>query len=370
MFKTNAYHIKLEGDNYTVGQTLGTMIKSVPGLSKAHILPAAPFTREETQKVLKLFDMFCPGLNEEIDGFCEVLKVPADRVLYYALSYLKPGCSQMALLSSKTESGHGVLARNYDFSEKMDDLTLCTTKITGRYAHISSSSVLFGRGDGLNECGLAVSMTSAGLPVSNMPGSIRKPMLEGLNFWVVIRAVLENCANVEEALGYTKEMPIAFNMNLMVLDKSDHGALIETFDGRWAIKSINDSTLEQFLCSTNHVCLPELSHLEQHKLKHSLIRYELIEKMCAGKETISKEDIKNLLTTRYPRGLNFPYYDELLGTLRSIIFNTSTGEVNLCFGSPDINEWHYYHIDDEIKQGVIPVSLHKETFGNSLFEMV
>ncbi len=369
MIKTNAHHIKLEGDNYTVGQKLGIMVQSVPGLANAHVIPASIFSKEDGKKVLKLFDRFCPGLNEEIAGFCDILKVPAEQILYYALSYMKPGCSQMALLSSKTENGHTLLARNYDFSEKMDDMTLCTTKINGRYAHIASSSVLFGRGDGMNECGLAVSMTSAGIPVSSMEGAIRRPAIEGLNFWAVIRSILENCANVEDSIDFTKEMPIAFNMNLMIADKSDNAALIETYDGRLAVKRINESTADQYLYSTNHICLPELSHFEERKLKHSLVRYERIEKMLS-KEKVSQEDIKHLLSTKYPQGLMFNYYDEFLGTLRSVIFDTNSGEVKLCFGSPDINEWHSYSIDAEVSQEMIPVLLQKETAGNILFEMV
>ncbi len=99
MTKTKAYHIKLEGDNYTVGQKLGAMVKSVPGLANAHIIPASAFSKEDGKKVFKLFDRFCPGLNEEITGFSDVLKVPAEQILYYALSYMKPGCNQMALQS-------------------------------------------------------------------------------------------------------------------------------------------------------------------------------------------------------------------------------------------------------------------------------
>lgn len=367
--KTNARHIKLEGDNYAVGKKLGIMVQSVPGLANAHIMPASIFSKETGKKVLKLFDRFCPGLNEEIAGFSDILKVPAEQILYYALSYMKPGCSQMALLPSKTENGHTLLARNYDFSEKMDDMTLCTTRINGRYAHIASSSVLFGRSDGMNECGLAVSMTSAGLPVSSMEGSIKKPAIEGLTYWAVIRSVLENCGNVEDSIDFTKEMPIAFNMNLMIADKSNNAALIETYDGRVAVKRINESTTDQALYSTNHVCLPELSHFEERKLKHSLVRYERIKEMLS-KEKVSKEDIKNLLSTKYPQGLMVNYYDDFFGTLRSVIFDTNSGEVKLCFGSPDINEWYSYYIDANINQGMVPVLLQKETAGSTLFEMV
>lgn len=369
MIKTSAYHIKLEGDNYTVGQKLGIMLKSVPGLENDHIIPADTFSKEEVTRILKLFDRFCPGLNEEIAGFSDILKAPVEQILYYALSYMKPGCSQMALLSSKTENGHTLLARNYDFSEKMDDMTIYTTKINGRYAHIGSSSVLFGRCDGMNECGLAVSMTSAGLPVSSMEGSVKRPAIEGFTFWAVIRSVLENCQKVEDAIDFTKEMPIAFNLNLMVADKNNNAALIETYDGKYAVKYINKSTTEQCVYSTNHVCLPELTALEKYKLKHSLIRYKSIEEMLC-KEKVSQDDIKKLLSTKYPQGLMLDYYDECFGTLRSIIFDTNSGEVKLCFGSPDINEWYTYKVDAEVRQEMIPVILRKEDSGNTLFEMV
>ncbi len=238
------------------------MVQAVPEHANSHIMPDSVFSKGNEKKVLKLFDRLCPGINEEITGFSDILKVPAEQILYYALSYMEPGCSQMALLPSKTENGHTLIVRNYDFSEKMDDMMLCTTKINGRYAHIASSSVLFGRSDGMNECGLAVTMTSAGLPVSNMEGAPRRPAVEGLVYWAVIRSVLENCANVEDAIHYVKEMPIAFNLNLLVADKSNRAALMETYDGRFAVKCINESTPEQTLYSTNHVCLPELSPFE------------------------------------------------------------------------------------------------------------
>ncbi len=369
MITMNARHIKLEGDNYTIGKKLGAMVQAVPELANSHIIPVPVFSKGNEEKVLKLFDRFCPGINEEITGFSDILKVPAEQILYYALSYMEPGCSQMVLLPTKADNGHTLIARNYDFSEKMDDMMLCTTKISGRYAHIASSSVLFGRSDGMNECGLAVTMTSAGLPVSNMEGAPRRPAVEGLVYWAVIRSVLENCANVEDAINYVKEMPIAFNLNLLVADKSNRAALMETYDGRFAVKCIDEFTPEQLLYSTNHVCLPELSHFEEHKLKHSLVRYERIGEMLS-KDKISQEDIKNFLSTKYPQGLMFNYYDEMLGTLRSVIYDTNSGEVKLCFGSPDINEWRSYRIDTDISQRIIPVLLQKETAGNILFEMV
>lgn len=370
MMETNSYHIKLEGDNYSVGQTLGNMAKNIPGMVNVLVLPGPSFSQEEERKVFKLFDRFCPGINEEIAGFSDVLKVPVNRVLYYSLSYLKPGCSQMVLLPMKTENNHTILARNYDFSEKLDDMTLSTTRIKGRHAHISSTSVMFGRCDGLNQCGLAVSMTSAGLPVSNMKNAVRKPVIEGLSFWAVVRSVLENCTSVEETINFTREIPIAFNLNLLVADKNNNASLIETYDGRYAVKTIGVDTDEKVLFSTNHVNLSELSCFEERKLKNSLVRYELINKTLSNKEKLSQDDIIKLLSTKYPKGLCYHFYDEFFGTLRSAIFDVTLGEVKLCFGAPDINDWYKFSFDNEVEWDVYPVRIEKETFGKELFETI
>ncbi|GMQ56246.1 hypothetical protein AN1V17_06390 [Vallitalea sediminicola] len=57
----------------------------------------------------------------------------------------------------------------------------------------------FGRSEGINECGLMVGQTSCGMPVGNME-MMRKPAISGLQFWAVIRSLLENCKDVDEAL--------------------------------------------------------------------------------------------------------------------------------------------------------------------------
>lgn len=114
----------------------------------------------------------------------------------------------------------------------MEELILCTTKIKGKYAHIGTSMVQFGRGDGMNECGLGVSQTATGIPVANNFEGCRKPAIVGLQFWAVIRSVLENCKDVDEAIKYIQSVPIAYNINLMVADKMGNAALIQSLDGK------------------------------------------------------------------------------------------------------------------------------------------
>lgn len=129
----------------------------------------------------------------------------------------------------------------------------------------------------MNECGLGVSITSAGQPVGNMEFS-RKPAITGLQFWAVIRSLLENCKDVDEAIHLAQEIPIASNINLMVADKKGQAALIESFNGKKAWRKIDSS--DSFICSANHVHLPELKDYDPKGMRNSFFRYELICQTC------------------------------------------------------------------------------------------
>jgi len=146
-----------------------------------------------------MFDRWCPGLNEEIQGFVEALGVAPVQVIYYSMTCLKPRCSQMVLLPGITKNGHILMARSYEYAYQSDDFTLTSTSVRGKYAHMSSSVLQLGRDEGINEYGLGVTMSSCGFPVGALDG-MRKPAIRGLQFWAVIRALLENCKDVGEAL--------------------------------------------------------------------------------------------------------------------------------------------------------------------------
>lgn len=362
-----AYHIYMEGESYEVGRTLGQMVLKA-GVDLQNARSSALSARDE-QDIYKLFSEFCPGLNEEIAGFAEVLGIPPRQVIFYSLTYLKPGCSQMAVLPAQTANGHTLVARNYEFSDQMDDMTLFTTKVNGKYAHIGSASVMFGRADGMNECGLAVSQTSTGIPVGSMDFA-RKPAIPGLQFWAVIRSLLDNCPGVDEAVYLAKQMPIAYNINLLVADRQGNAALLESFDGEKAVKRIGSDTVEQCIFSTNHIHLPELKHHEPLSMRNSLVRYDLINRSLNERMPIDKDVLKNILSTQYPHGLCCHYYDEFFGTLRSMVFDLNDGTLDMCFGSPALNEWYTYYIDGPFLPREFPVRMKGEKMPPDFCEMI
>ena len=298
-----ANHMLLSGSSYEVGKALGNSFTVSPSFLDAVTIKEPYISQEDELKMYKLFDEFCPGINEEIAGFAEALHISPMQILYYAETYLCPCCSQIAVLPAISANGHTILARNYDFKDGIEETSVVTTKINGKNAHVATSAWIFGRGDGLNEHGLAVSQSGVGIPVTrNMPNT-QRAAIKGLQFWAAIRSVLENCGSVDEAIAWTKEMPIAFNINMLVADQSGSAALIETLDGRKAVKKIDATSPEQYIYATNHAHLPELKPYAPMALKNSVNRQNIICSFVSDRKSISTEDLKKLLSAQYPAGL-------------------------------------------------------------------
>lgn len=358
----------LKGTNYEIGRILGNTLAACT-LENESLPYSSHFGVEDIRMAEKLFDRWCPGLNEELAGFADALHAAPEQIIYYAMTYLRPCCSQIALLPSRTENNHPLLARNYEFNDDAEDFSLIKTSVTGKYAHIGTSVLGFGRDDGFNECGLAVTMSSCGLPVGALK-YMRKPALPGLQFWAVIRSLLENCKDTEEALHFLKGMPISYNMNLMLLDKSGTCALVETLDGKTVSKTINTNSEDSHLCATNHAVFRELSSIEPQAMVHSLRRLEYIEEMLKSNPVCSTGTLRKMLLAPYPDGLCCHHYKDYFGTTKSMIIDPVDGTIELCWGGRIENGWQTYRLSDSPGFSEREIELAQKAADPSIFQLI
>ncbi|MCG7377948.1 C45 family peptidase [Paenibacillus sp. ACRSA] len=366
MLTLPVHTLELQGTNYEIGYRLGTLISENKEQQLTYTRTLEGFGEKEYQEAVHLFDEWCPGITEEITGFAEALHVPAKQIAYYALSYLLPRCSQIALLPSMTAQNKPLLARNYEFNHQMEDFVLARTSVTGKYTHMGTSTMSFGRDDGFNEHGLVVTMSACGFPVGAVH-FMRAPKLKGLHFWAAIRAVLEHCTNVEEALLYLKDMPIACNVNMMLLDQSGNAALFETMDGNQATKHMDPASPEQFLWATNHPVLPELVSYEPQAAIHSLRRAEWIVSQLEGSTGVTHEQLKDMLLSSYPNGLCCHYFEDYFGTTKSMLFSPADGIIELCWGGRAANGWHTYDIRQPISETSTTIQISLERADTTMF---
>jgi predicted choloylglycine hydrolase len=358
MDKTKVFLTNFSGTSYEVGTQIGQWVLSNPNLLKQVLLPPNAYPHDKFIKISDLLDTYCQGINDEIKGFSHVIGVSSEQVLFYAMSYLERGCSLMAVLPEKSQSGHTLMARNYDFNNEMEEMCFAYTNIKGKYSYIGSTLNLFGRCDGMNEHGLAVCKASNGLPVGNFEGG-QKAGITGFSFWVVIRSILENCKTIQEAIDWTMNAPIGYNINLMIADPTNKIALLQCIDGHKSYKLLDENSEEAFLSVTNHTLLKELKPYEKITIENSIVRNDKIVEQLTQKKLISKNDIKNLLSTSYPDGLCCHYYKDFFGTLRSMIFDVNEKTIEMTFGSPQVNEWQTFSVG-ALKMKEIDVLLPQE----------
>lgn len=368
MEKTNVYLKNFIGTSYEVGTQIGEWILSSPVLLERALLPPDTYPHDKFEQITALLDSYCPGINEEIQGFSDTVGVLAEQIIFYAMTYLERGCSLMAALPSKTEDHHTLMARNYDFHDKMEEMCFAYTDIKGKYRYIGSTLHLFGRGDGMNEHGLAVCQAGNGLPVGNFEGA-QKAGVTGFQLWIVIRSILESCRTVDEAVKWAMDAPIGFNINLMLADSYDKIALLQCIDGHKAYEILDKNSSKNYLTSTNHTLFEEIKPYEKMVIENSVIRNDTIRKLFGQDKCISKNEIKELLSSPYPTGLCCHYYKEFFGTLRSMIFDITDKTIEMTFGSPRANAWQTFSVgmlDAGEKKALLPQEKADPDFYNLL----
>jgi predicted choloylglycine hydrolase len=126
------------------------------------------------------------------------------------------GCSQAAVLD-----GGPALIRNYDWDYRLFDGVVAKTAYTGRRV-LGMLDCLWGLLDGVNDAGLAVSLTFGGRPEVG----------EGFGIPLVIRYVLEICGTAEEAAHVLRRVPVHMSYNVTALDRSGQWATVHVAPDR------------------------------------------------------------------------------------------------------------------------------------------
>jgi predicted choloylglycine hydrolase len=106
-----------------------------------------------------------------------------------------------------TRDGSPLLVRNYDYAPGRFEGQIWSTRMLERRV-IGMSDCLWGLLDGVNDAGLAVSLTFGG----------RRVLGDGFGIPIVVRYVLEVCGSVDEAREVLARIPYSLSHNLTLVD--------------------------------------------------------------------------------------------------------------------------------------------------------
>ena len=159
---------------------------------------------------LRAFRKYMPELVPTYERLVELVggeDLQARFLSFYCPPPYLSGCSQAVWLGDEP-----LLIRNYDYSPALCDAIILETCWNGRRV-LGMSDGLFGLVDGMNENGLAVSLTFGGRTIVG----------DGFGVPLIIRYVLEFCSNTKEAKKALKRIPCHMSYNVTVVDlKGQH----------------------------------------------------------------------------------------------------------------------------------------------------
>lgn len=137
--------------------------------------------------------------------------IAARMLTMWRMPTIGAGCSQ-AVVPGKEP----LLVRNYDYDLQLFECIVASTNYWGQRRVIGTSDLLWGLLDGMNEDGLAVSLTLGGRPGSGT----------GFGIPIVLRCVLETCSEAEAAIAVLSRIPVSQAYNISLVDTAGGHALV------------------------------------------------------------------------------------------------------------------------------------------------
>jgi predicted choloylglycine hydrolase len=167
-------------------------------------------TEYDSKKSLSQLKTYMPELLATHDQLCHL--VNADEAAVCFLTGFQPPGYASACSQAVSTQGTIQLVRNYDFHADRFEGVLLKTSWNGKEV-IASSDCLIGVLDGMNEDGLALSLTFGGREI------------EGFGFGIpfILRYILEFCSSVNDAIKVLTTVPSHMSYNVTLVDKA--GAL-------------------------------------------------------------------------------------------------------------------------------------------------
>lgn len=163
--------------------------------------------------------------------------VAARMLSMWGLPPFATGCSQVVLPGEQP-----VLIRNYDYDQSLFEAVIASTNYSGHRRVLGTSDLLWGLLDGMNEDGLAISLTFGGRPGAG----------EGFGIPIVLRYVLETCATVEQAITALRRIPVAQSYNVALVDTTGRHATVFVAPGQDAVVSPLNATTNHRLNQVEH----------------------------------------------------------------------------------------------------------------------
>jgi predicted choloylglycine hydrolase len=194
-----------------------------------------------------------------------------------------------------------MLVRNYDYSPSRFEGTIWFTRILERRV-IGMTDCLWGLLDGMNDAGLAVSLTFGG----------RRVLGDGFGIPLVVRYLLETCDDIASVRETLARLPYSLSHNLTIVDRN--GGVLTAY-----LSPDREPIFRDFPAATNHQGIVEWP--EQAKATRTIERERCIVGLLAEEDLDAEGFVDSFL--RPP--LYSTSYASGFGTLYTAVYRPAEG---------------------------------------------
>ncbi len=255
---------------------------------------------------------YMPEMWPTYERLCAL--VNADEVAARFLTGFQPpayisACSQAVITTDAVQ-----LVRNYDYHPDLLEGTLLMSAWNGKKV-IANSDCLSGVLDGMNEDGLAISLTFGG----------RKEVGQGFGIPFILRYVLEFCSTVAEAVDVLTRVPSHMSYNVTAVDRTGAIKTVQLAPDKAPV--VSDA-----LYTTNHqgaVDWPENALFNKTVERAEFLDYKLSEKGLDAKQLADAFLQPPLYNTRFTEGF---------GTLYTAIYRPAEGTMQIRWPNEEVSQ--------------------------------
>ena len=235
-------------------------------------------------------------------------------------------CSQAVLTDDAP-----ILMRNYDLSPDLSENTVSMSNWLGQQVS-ATNECLWGVDDGMNEAGLAVSLTFGG---SQTVG-------DGFGIPIIITYILHTCTSTAQAIEVLRRIPTHMAYNVTMVDKTGAHATVMVAPNQAA-----QVTTQRAI--TNHQA--QVTWAAQASFSKTVERKDFLDEFLAQPRT--RDELLDAFLTAPLRSTNFAAH---FGTVFTAVYQPLSGEMTYAWPNQ-----RWTHRFEDFKNDSISVQLDGET---------
>lgn len=327
--------------------------RDVVGISDAEVLRWGETFRRVThnykRSIAEMLEAIAEGSGTKPE---HIFALNARTEIIYSAPSGDEGCTSIAVLPSRTDSGHTLLATNWDWHPEQSDVSLLlATQDEEGFCVLTLAEAGMLAKNGLNSAGLGL--------CANLLASDRDVGGEGVPYHVLLRGVLES-KTMADATRAALDHPRVSSGNFLIADSGGEAIDLEAVPGDFGYLVPRNG----LIAHSNHF-LTSVPVYDKKKAQSalSLIRPERVRHLledALDSRSVSEEDLKGILRDHYSYPNSICRHTderdprpERICSVYSIVMDLHEGTFSIAKGQPCEHEYEAVHLDDIYAQEMI-----------------